>query len=94
MHTNVERLIGRLVTDPESLRRFALQPTGTLIAQGLELTPVELAALAALDPAALRALAAALDPRLRRAPRATDESAADGAEDPTNRGLAAEETRQ
>jgi len=67
MHRNVEVLIGRLATDPELLARFARRPLAVLDAQGLELSEVERAALAALDPEAFRALAAALDARLRRA---------------------------
>jgi len=70
MHENVERLLGRLATDPKLRRRFAAHPIALLreLAEaGLELTPVELAALAATDPEALHAFAAALDPRLLRA---------------------------
>lgn len=67
MHKNVEILIGRLATDPRLLQRFAAQPEAALCEQALELSAVELTALAASDPAAFRALAAALDPRLRRA---------------------------
>lgn len=70
MHRHVETLIGRLVTDPKLRRRFARNPAEVLDAlrgYGLELTRVELAALATLDPEALRTLAQTLDPRLRRA---------------------------
>lgn len=67
MHRNVEVLIGRLATDSALQRRFARQPREALAIQGLELTEVERAALAALDPEALRAFSAALDARLRRA---------------------------
>lgn len=67
MHKNVEALIGRLATDPGLQKRFAEQPVQVLRAQGLELTEVELAALAATDPEALRAFTGALDTRLRRA---------------------------
>lgn len=71
MHRNVETLIGRLATDPMLCRRFAEGPAallGELCEQGLELTPVEIAALAATDPQAIRRFAEALDPRLRKAP--------------------------
>jgi hypothetical protein len=69
MHKNVEVLIGRLATDPELQRRFAEQPIAVLHEQRLELTEVEIAALAALDPDDLRAFTAALDLRLRKASR-------------------------
>jgi len=69
MHKNVEVLIGRLATDPGLQRRFAEQPIAVLLEQRLELTEVELAALAATDPAAFRALTEALDTRLRKAVR-------------------------
>ncbi len=81
MHRNVEILIGRLVTDPDLRRRFAGHPRAALRAQFLELTEVEEEALAAIDPAALRALAAALDARLCRAATAT--APAEGAVPPT-----------
>jgi len=67
MHRNVEILIGRLATDPELRRRFRTAPDATLRAQGLELTELECTALAATDPEAFRALAAALDDRLCKA---------------------------
>ena len=68
-HRNVETLIGRLATDPAARRRFAEDPVAALREfreQGFELTPVEREALAATDAEALRALARALDARLRR----------------------------
>ncbi len=67
MHRNVELLIGRLSTDSELRRRFANQPIEALREQGLELTELEQAALAATDPEAFGALAAALDARLCKA---------------------------
>lgn len=70
MHRNVEQLLGRLATDPKLRRRFAANPEHLLreLAEtGLELTEVELAALAATRPESLHAFAAALDARLRRA---------------------------
>lgn len=69
MHKNVEVLIGRLATDPELRLRFAREPRAALREQGLELTELELVALAATDPEAFRALATALDGRLCKAPR-------------------------
>jgi hypothetical protein len=68
-HRNVETLIGRLATDPELLRRFGGDPAAVLRElreHGYELTAVELDALAATDADAFRALASALDARIRR----------------------------
>jgi hypothetical protein len=67
MHKHVEQLIGRLATDPDLARRFAMRPLEVLREQGLELTEVELSALAALRPDAIHAFGAALDARLRKA---------------------------
>lgn len=78
MHRNVEVLIGRLATDPELQRRFAEQPFEVLRDQGLELTRVELVALAATDTEALRAFTRALDARLRRASSVSGSGAANG----------------
>ena len=74
MHKNVETLIGRLVTDPKLRRRFAASPAALLTEiceQGLELTGVEIEALAATDPEALHSFAGALDRRLRKADKET-----------------------
>jgi hypothetical protein len=73
MHKSVEVLIGRLATDSELRTRFAKEPWEALRTQRLELTEVEFAALAAVDPEALQAFALALDARLRRAERVTTE---------------------
>jgi hypothetical protein len=73
MHKNVEQLIGRLATDAALLRRFAANPAGFLAELadgGFELSDVEREALAALSPEAIRAFAASLDARLRKAPLA------------------------
>ena len=69
-HRNVETLIGRLATDPVLRRRFVKDPAtvlGELRDQGVELTPVEIEALASTDPEALRVFAEALDRRIRKA---------------------------
>jgi hypothetical protein len=74
MHKNVETLIGRLATDPALRRRFTEDPVTVLLELaegGLELTSVELQALAAIDPETLRAFASSLDRRLRKAAVAT-----------------------
>jgi hypothetical protein len=84
MHKNVEVLIGRLATDEGLLRRFEEQPTAALLDQRLELTEIELAALCAIDPAALRALADALDARIKKAlPALECRAASDRNESPT-----------
>jgi hypothetical protein len=66
---NVERVIGRLVTDESLRRRFAADRAATvreLVAAGLELNPCELDALAALDPRRLTRFADELDARLQK----------------------------
>lgn len=66
---SVERVVGRLVTDEAFRRRFSDDPNaalGEMAASGLELTAIELRALAALDARLLARLAAALDPRLQK----------------------------
>lgn len=76
MHKIVELLIGRLATDPKLRRRFAANPVRLLrelAEEGLELTEIEIEALAATNPAAIRAFATALDARLRKA-SLTDEA--------------------
>lgn len=68
-HRHVETLIGRLATDPDLRRRFedgASAVLRELVGQGYELSPVEIDALASLDPASVRTFSATLDPRLRR----------------------------
>jgi hypothetical protein len=82
MHRNVEVVIGRLATDPELRRRFALQPHDVLREQLLELNDIEFEALASTDPEALRAFADSLDVRLRRAAPAGARNACGG---PTTR---------
>lgn len=70
MHRNVEVLIGRLATDATLRKRFAESPSTVLqemADRGLELTSIEIAALAALEPEALYAFAGSLDRRLCRA---------------------------
>jgi hypothetical protein len=65
----VETIIGRLVTDEGFRRRFLTDAAGVLDelrGRGCELTPVETQALAALDPAAVRAFAGVLDERLQK----------------------------
>ncbi len=66
---NVERVIGRIVTDQGLRRRFEKKPIDVLfelVAGGVELTTVELQALAGLDAALVARFADALDPRIQK----------------------------
>lgn len=63
----VERVLGKLVTDTQFRAEFFAAPAGVCRDYGLELTPVELAALRRIDEQALRTLAARLDPKIVRA---------------------------
>lgn len=67
---NVERIVGRLVTDEDFRRAFHEGPervVGSLAERGCELTRAEVETLVALDPVALEQFADALDPRLQKA---------------------------
>jgi hypothetical protein len=69
-HRTVEIVLGRLATDEAMRRRFREAPALALrevTALGLELSPVELAALERLDPVELQRFAQALDARLQKA---------------------------
>jgi hypothetical protein len=69
-HRNVESVIGRLATDPLIRRRFVENPAAVLRQlqeEGCELTAVEIDALAATDPEAIRSFAQAIDRRIRKA---------------------------
>lgn len=64
---SVEQVIGRMVTDEGFRRKFERKPIETLfeiVASGVELTTVELRALAAMDPTLVARFADALDPRI------------------------------
>lgn len=67
----VETVLGRLATDEGLRERFGRAPVRALRELvergGVELSPVELAAVASLDTLALRRFARALDRRLRKA---------------------------
>jgi len=66
---NVERVIGRLVTDEPFRARFAENPEAALeeiVQCGLELTSVELGALASVDVGTVTRLAEAIDPRIQK----------------------------
>ena len=66
----VEVVVGRLATDEAMRARFQAAPAEVLrelTTLGLELSAVELAALQAMDPAALQQFADRLDGRLQKA---------------------------
>ena len=65
----VEQVIGRLATDLNLRRNFAVRPEEALqelAAEGMRLTRVETQALLLLDLEALERLADRLDPRIQR----------------------------
>jgi len=67
---NVERVIGRLVTDEAFRRQFVTDPSaalGEVTREGVELNDCELRALATIDPGAVGRFIAAIDPRLQKA---------------------------
>ena len=68
-HKSVEAIIGKLATD-EAFRRRFLTDTAALLGElgrrGCELTPVEIQALMAMDPDAIRSFAGVIDPRLQK----------------------------
>jgi len=66
---NVERVIGRLVTDEAFRRQFTADPGAALVAigaEGVELNDCERRALAAIDPQAIDRFTAAIDNRLQK----------------------------
>jgi hypothetical protein len=66
---NVERIIGRLVTDEEFRRRFRRNPPqalAELAASGYELNPCERRALLSIAPEEAERFAGAIDPRLQK----------------------------
>jgi hypothetical protein len=67
---NVEIVIGRLVTDETFRAMFMRDAASTLtrfVERGYELTPLETAALQAIDPALWTRTAEHIDPRLQKA---------------------------
>lgn len=65
----VERILGKLATDEGARQLFRSAPRDALARLTAEcdpLTPVELEALSALDPAQLERFADTIDPRLQR----------------------------
>jgi hypothetical protein len=63
----VEQILGRLLTDAVFRRGFYVDPAGACHREALEVTPVELSALTALDPLRLQMFAKSLDARIVRA---------------------------
>ena len=66
---NVERVIGRLVTDEAFRRCFCDDPTAALnglIDLGMTLNPCEVRALSTLDPDLVAGFAEAIDPRIQK----------------------------
>jgi len=66
---NVEQVIGRIVTDEGLRRRFEKKPLEALfeiVASGVELSTLELQALASIDPSLAARFADALDPRIQK----------------------------
>jgi hypothetical protein len=63
----VERVLGRLITDADFRIEFLVEPAAVCRDHGLELTPVELAALLRVDEQALQLLTAHLDQKIVRA---------------------------
>lgn len=71
----IEMLIGRLVTDEQFRFEFVANPEATLLGLrelGLELSPIEIAALVRTDPTVWIRAAEALDPRLQKARLTSD----------------------
>lgn len=71
---NVERAIGRLVTDEGFRRRFSRDPRTAvqeLVDGGLVLNACEVRALLALDPRRVERFAEAIDPRIQKAEMTT-----------------------
>ena len=66
---NVQQVIGRLVTDEAFRHRFEESPgvaLAEMIVNGLELTTIELLALASLDRRVVARFAEAIDPRIQK----------------------------
>ena len=68
-HKCVEAIIGKLATDEGFRRRFlvdAVEALEQLQKHGVELTPVEIQALAGTDREVIRSLATGIDERLQK----------------------------
>ncbi len=66
---NVERIVGRLVTDERFRRRFWQSSAATLaelVESGCELNPCERRALGSISRESVESFVAALDPRIQK----------------------------
>jgi len=66
---NVERVIGRLLTDEAFRASYCEDPAAaleSLVESGMTLNPCELRALTTLDPRMISSFAEALDPRIQK----------------------------
>jgi hypothetical protein len=63
---DVERTLGRLLTDQGFQEEFFLDPGRACVTLGIQLTPQEVEALLRIAPSALATLGARLDDRIRR----------------------------
>lgn len=78
---SVEMLIGRPITDEQFRRTFLAYPEATLLGlrkRGLDLSPIEIAALAGTNAAVWERAAEALDPRLQKVSRTPRHQDPDG----------------
>jgi hypothetical protein len=62
----VERVLGKLATDPAFCARFFQNPAGATWEAGLPVSPVELEALSTVSEAAVAHFSRSLDPRIVR----------------------------
>ena len=66
---SVERVVGRLLTDEAFRRRFTEDPVAAIreiVGRGVELTSLEIQALASIDPRQAARFADAIDPRIQK----------------------------
>ena len=66
---NVEQIVGRILTDEAFRKRFAADPVTVLyesIAAGMDLTSLEVRALASIDIGLAADLAESIDPRIQK----------------------------
>jgi hypothetical protein len=75
---DVERTLGRLLTDQDFRDKFFLDPAGASLTLGIELTPHEVEALFRVPRPALASLGARLDDRICRIHIQRSESARPG----------------
>ena len=71
--TDVERLLGKLITDEPFRREFSADLQGALFRLGFKLTDQELRCILNISPAVLASTSNQLDPRLVRGCADTEE---------------------